>query len=868
MKRLFHQLGLIGCLVVFLNLIGCSKDPVSPEKQDKYTVDVTASNGEVKLSPAGGSYTDGTIVTLTATADDGYTFSKWSGDLTGTDNPFKISVTSDLDITALFTKKNTDLPTDPESLTTIKGVITSDTTWNSDVTIDGALNIQGNVVWSRKIKVNAKQNAVVTISKGGSLTIQEGVVVTLSTGSYIQSGYNSSATLVAEGTDSLPITFTKDATVQSWGNSGGAGILVSSHSTSSTSLNYCIIEHATGGIYIDGITPVITNCIIRNNAGYGIYFNGQAMPKDSASFVNNSITGNGKYPISISSEGITNLSGDTHMDDNTSEGIEVRGGNVTKSGTWKLHNQPYNFTGNTSTKIQASAGVAITVDPGVICKFDNANYIEVGYSDPGTFIASGNDTLPIVFTRIEGIENWGHTSGGILISSNATNNSAFNCCIIEYATSGLRIQNSSIVINNCKIRNNANYGVYFENESGPKDTVSFIKDSITDNGGYPLSIHADKVINLSGETYFSGNAKPLIEVRSGSVEKSGKWRKHMIPYFFNGETSIGSEAGVTITVNPGAVLMFDQNAYLEIGYNNTASFIANGTETDSIRFISGATAAYWGHDNSSDGSGGLWFGSSATGNSSLQYCVIDSATTGIYVIDATLAISNCRITNNQQNGITFDYASPKDSAGFLNNVITKNGAYGITIRASKLGNLSGTGSVAGNTLGGIFVEGDYVESSATWKKHDAPYIVKGTVAIGSDKGAPAVTIMPGAKFELLQEAYFEIGYSNAGALIANGTATDSIVFTSHNDGVFWGYSGDNAGGLWVGDGAATTTSFTYCIIEKATAGVYLDMAATVKNCTIRNNEGFGIVIADEGTDANVSDNVYLDNGSGDVSQYE
>ena len=103
--------------------------------------------------------------------------------------------------------------------------------------------------------------------------------------------------------------------------------------------------------------------------------------------------------------------------------------------------------------------------------------------------------------------------------------------------------------------------------------------------------------------------------------------------------------------------------------------------------------------------------------------------------------------------------------------------------------------------------------------------------------------MPGAKFELLQEAYFEIGYSNAGALIANGTATDSIVFTSHNDGVFWGYSGDNAGGLWVGDGAATTTSFTYCIIEKATAGVYLDMAATVKNCTIRNNEGFGIVIA-------------------------
>lgn len=106
------------------------------------------------------------------------------------------------------------------------------------------------------------------------------------------------------------------------------------------------------------------------------------------------------------------------------------------------------------------------------------------------------------------------------------------------------------------------------------------------------------------------------------------------------------------------------------------------------------------------------------------------------------------------------------------------------------------------------------------------------------------------------------------ALIANGTATDSIVFTTHTDGVFWGYDGPKAGGLWVGSEAASTTSFTYCIIEKATAGVYLNKAATVKSCTIRNNEGFGIMIGAEGADANVSGNVYLDNGSGDISLYE
>lgn len=856
MKRFFALLG----TALLLSMTGCSKDPVSPvvEPPVLYTINVIASNGVVQLNPAGGSYGAGTVVTLTAVADSGYTFSGWSGGLTGTANPTSISVTSNLSVTALFTAAG------PGPSSTIKGTITSDTTWNSDITIDGNLTIQGNVVWSRRIKVNVLANANVNIANGGSLTIQEGVVVTLSTNSYIQSGYSSAGTLVATGSDTLPITFTKATSIQNWGytSSNGAGIMVYSNSTALTSLNYCIIENATNGIYVDGITPVITNSIIRNNSGHGIYFNGSAMPKDSASFVKNVITGNGKYPISITSEGITNLSGDTHMEGNTTEGIQVRGGTVVNSGIWRKHNQPYIFTGNTSTDIQATAGVTIKVNPGVICKFDNGNFIEVGYSSPGTFIASGIDTFPIVFTRIDGIQNWGHSSGGILISSKATTNSAFNHCIIEYATSGLVIKNSSTIINNCRIRNNAKYGVYFGDESGPADTISFVKDSITGNGDFPISIIADYLVNLPGETFFGSNVKQLIEVRNGSVEKSGTWRKHMIPYFFKGTTDIGSEAGVTITVNPGAILTFDQDAYLEIGYSKTASFIANGTVTDSIRFISGATAAHWGY--AGDNSGGIWFGSKTTGNSSLQYCVVDSATSGVYVDDIAITISNCRITNNQKYGIQFsDNGSPKDSASFLNNLITSNSTYGIIINASKLGTLSGTGSVAGNTLGGIYVNGDDVASSAIWKKHDAPYIINGVVHIGSDNGA-TITIRPGARFELLQDAYLEVGYANTAALIANGTATDSIVFTSHMDGVFWGYAGSNPGGIWFGSKTAATSSLTYCVIEKATNGVYLDKPVTIKQCTIRNNEEYAIYVSTDGAAATIAENVYADNGSGEV----
>ncbi len=71
-----------------------------------YTLTVTVSPtgaGTVSLNPAGGTYTAGTQVTLTATANTGYTFSSWSGDLTGTQNPATITMNSNKSVTAIFT---------------------------------------------------------------------------------------------------------------------------------------------------------------------------------------------------------------------------------------------------------------------------------------------------------------------------------------------------------------------------------------------------------------------------------------------------------------------------------------------------------------------------------------------------------------------------------------------------------------------------------------------------------------------------------------------------------------------------------------------------------------------------------------------
>jgi uncharacterized repeat protein (TIGR02543 family) len=66
-------------------------------------LDVTInSTGQGSVSPNGGTFVEGSNQTFTATADAGYEFTGWSGDITSTSNPLNITVDFDLALTASF----------------------------------------------------------------------------------------------------------------------------------------------------------------------------------------------------------------------------------------------------------------------------------------------------------------------------------------------------------------------------------------------------------------------------------------------------------------------------------------------------------------------------------------------------------------------------------------------------------------------------------------------------------------------------------------------------------------------------------------------------------------------------------------------
>jgi GH18 family chitinase len=75
----------------------------------EYTL-TTHVSGEGQVTPAGGSYPQGTVVQIQADPLEGWKFFSWQGDLTGTSNPSAITMDADKQITAVFIEQGTPPP--------------------------------------------------------------------------------------------------------------------------------------------------------------------------------------------------------------------------------------------------------------------------------------------------------------------------------------------------------------------------------------------------------------------------------------------------------------------------------------------------------------------------------------------------------------------------------------------------------------------------------------------------------------------------------------------------------------------------------------------------------------------------------------
>ena len=101
--RLLKRILLI--LPVLFLVLTCSKDD-DPE-MFILSVTITPEDGG-SVSPDGGTFDDGAVITLTATPAEGYVFKEWMGDLESSENPVSASMDTDMNITLVFVKSDGD----------------------------------------------------------------------------------------------------------------------------------------------------------------------------------------------------------------------------------------------------------------------------------------------------------------------------------------------------------------------------------------------------------------------------------------------------------------------------------------------------------------------------------------------------------------------------------------------------------------------------------------------------------------------------------------------------------------------------------------------------------------------------------------
>jgi len=167
-------------------------------------------------------------------------------------------------------------------------------------------------------------------------------------------------------------------------------------------------------------------------------------------------------------------------------------------------------------------------------------------------------------------------------------------------------------------------------------------------------------------------------------------------------------------------------------------------------------------------------------------------------------------------------------------------------------------------------EADYTEvsgilsSDAAWTVADSPYLVTGNVLVGEGM---TLTLEPGVTVWFSDTRALQV----QGALVARGTATQPITFTS------WHAQGqpDDWAGIVFGDTAVDATfdgegnylggsALQYVTVEYARWGSFdyavdaPDTAIYVDHCTIRYNRGGGLRVGDDGN--NITHNTISHNG--------
>ncbi|MDD8017939.1 MAG: right-handed parallel beta-helix repeat-containing protein [Bacteroidota bacterium] len=585
----------------------------------------------------------------------------------------------------------------------------------------------------------------------------------------------------------------------------------------------CVMRHVkvsyagggnTGGITMYNASPTIDSCDMSNN-----YYGAMMQFVSNPIFKNNTVGTSTVVPIAISFAANPIFTNNTFSaSDNGFDAIGLLGGTLPANSLLPIRSVTSipNITYLMLESVTIPVGITLTINKGIVIK--GKDYYD-RFVVQGKLVASATPDSLIIITSSKD-DNFGNPKdtnkdgtstvpvkgdwSGIVFEGVSDSSSIINYCRLAYGAltssyyntrwiSGGEVTtvNASPNIFNTRL-DNVVYGVYAFQASNPK----MMNDTIVNSDYTPIAMSVSADPTFSGIGFVNAKWRALGIIgellgASGTIKKRDIAGITNITYVLLEDLTINS--GTNVTVDPGIVLKFNTSTGIYVN----GGFKAKGTTSGGqVIFTSlkddnyGNSGAPLPGDTNGDGNGsapavGDWYTIRFQATSDDVFSLIDSCIVkfgggntygAVTYTDAGSTLSNSTLSDSYNFGVKCE----NSSTPLVNNVAIANCRLDPIAMSLKANPTFTAITFTANGSKGIRILEGTLSSNATLAKRDVAGINNIAYIVDNLTISPnaVLTIAPGVVIKLSN--YYN-AISVQGALVANGTPSQKIVFTSFKD---------------------------------------------------------------------------------------
>ncbi|MCC7362114.1 MAG: hypothetical protein IT317_21700 [Anaerolineales bacterium] len=526
----------------------------------------------------------------------------------------------------------------------------------------------------------------------------------------------------------------------------------------------------------------------------------------------------------------------------------VPGQNITTAVTWNLAGSPYIVQG----LVNIASGGSLTIEPGVVVKFDANQWMRVEAG--GVLTATGTSGQPISFTSSAGSPAPGDWQDLVVYGAATLQHCDFSHGAGGGHWSQLEINSSSVVVEDCAIHDGLRDGIRLWGDPGTTPTLRNL--AISNNGMAAIRMTRLDISAVLDNLTLSGNG---LDALTWETQTTGGGNVTINGAGLNGAPLQGGNlqlsAGTQLTLTAGTTLKLGTGAYLQV--SSGTQLVAAGTAAQPVTITSAAA---------SPGPGdwqGIFIQSGAA--ATLQHCDLAYGGGGawswnIEIDSPNVLLEDCAIHHGLHDGVRLDGLG--GMAPTLRNVLIHDNAGAAMYSGDRVSPHLQNVTFAGNganvwQMAGGGTAGDHLTFEGGGL-NGAPIVLLGDPGINAGS---VVTLTPGTT--LAFEAQKQLSVSDGSSLIADGTPSQPIIFTTAN--------ASPAPGQWgrivVGYTGANLL-LDNCVVRYAGYGgnsaVQLQTTGSVQitHCVLEHNQNTAITVDAEIEAMQADHNVYRDNAYG------